>query len=55
MKLRQGKFSLDSRERFFTERVAGHWNRFLREVATAPILSEFKEHLDDTLSHIVKL
>lgn len=38
MKLLQGKFSLDSRVRFFTEKVAGHWNKFLREVITALIL-----------------
>ena len=53
MKLRQGKFRLDTRKRFFTEGVSGHWNRLPREVVTAPRLSEFKEHLDDALSHMV--
>ena len=53
MKLRQGKFRLDIRKRFFTGRVVGHWNRLPREVVTAPSLSEFKEHLDDALSHMV--
>ncbi|KAK4832340.1 hypothetical protein QYF61_021869 [Mycteria americana] len=40
------------RKRFFTERVVAHWNRLSREVVTAPSLPEFKEHLDDALSHI---
>ncbi|KAK4829338.1 hypothetical protein QYF61_003265 [Mycteria americana] len=48
----QGKFSLDIRKRFFTERVVGHWNSLPREVVTAPSLSEFKERLDDGLSHM---
>jgi len=38
-------FTPNIRKRFFTERVAGHWNRLLREVVTAPSLSEFKECL----------
>ena len=54
MKLRQGKFRLDVRKRFFTERVLGPCNRLPREVPTAPSLSEFKERLDDALSHMVQ-
>jgi len=53
MKLHHGKFRWDIRKRFFTERVIGHWNRLLRELVTAPSLSEFKEHLDNALSHTV--
>ncbi|KAK4824965.1 LOW QUALITY PROTEIN: hypothetical protein QYF61_021752 [Mycteria americana] len=53
MKLCQGKFRLDIRKRFFTERVVGHWYRLPREVGMSPSLSEFKERLDDSLSHIV--
>lgn len=51
MKVHQGKFKLDIRKRFFTARVVGLLNRLLREVVMAPNLSEFKAHLDDTLSH----
>ena len=53
MELCQGKFRLDIRKRFFTERVVGPWNRLPREVVTAPSLSEFKECLDDALSHMI--
>ncbi|KAK4813720.1 hypothetical protein QYF61_020927 [Mycteria americana] len=53
MKLHQGKSRLDIRKRFSAERVIGPWNRLPREVVTAPSLSEFKEHLDDALSHIL--
>lgn len=50
MKLQQGKFRLDIRKRFFTERVIGHRNRLPKEVVAAPSLSEFKECVDNTLS-----
>ncbi|KAK4815432.1 LOW QUALITY PROTEIN: hypothetical protein QYF61_002647 [Mycteria americana] len=56
MKLRQGKFRLDIRKRFFTGKVlqkVGHWNRLCRKVVTARSLSEFKECLDDAFSHMV--
>ena len=53
MKLRQGRFRLDIRKRFFTERVVTHCNRLSREVVTAPSLSEFKKRLDCALSHMV--
>lgn len=32
--------------------LAGHWNRFPRKVVMASSLSEFKEYLDDALSHV---
>ena len=51
MKLCQGKFRLDIRRRFFTERVVGHWKRIPREVVMTPSLSELKECLDNALSH----
>ena len=53
MKLHRGKFRLDVGKRFLMERVIGHWNRLPRAVVTIPSLSEFKERLDDALSHMV--
>ena len=44
---------MDIRKRFFTERVVGHWNRLPKAVLMAPSPPEFKERLDDTLSHMV--
>ncbi|KFU84829.1 hypothetical protein M959_09818, partial [Chaetura pelagica] len=48
-KLNQGRFRLDIRRRFFTQRVVEHWNKLPRAVVTAPRLPEFQKPLDDAL------
>jgi len=52
-KLRQGRFSLDIRKKFFTQRVVTYWNRLSKKVVDAPSLEAFKARLDVALGSLV--
>ena len=52
-KLRQGRFRLDIRRKFFTQRVVRHWNRLPKEAVDAPSLEAFKARLDVALGSLV--
>jgi len=54
-KLREGRFRLDIRNKFFTRRVVKHWNGLPREVVEGPSPETFKARLDGTLSNLVQL
>jgi len=50
-KLREGRFRLDKRKKFFTTGLVKHW--LPREVVDAPSLETFKARLDRALHNLV--
>jgi len=52
-RLKEGRFRLDIRKRFFTMRIVKHWTRLPREVVNAPCLETFKPRLDRALSNLI--
>jgi len=52
-KLKEGRFRLDIRKKFFTMRVVKHWPRLPKEAVAAPSLELVKARLDGALSSLV--
>ncbi|KFQ83752.1 hypothetical protein N337_06424, partial [Phoenicopterus ruber ruber] len=52
-KLKEGRFRLDVRRKFFTMRVVRHGQPVPREVGDAPSLETFKVWLDGALSNLI--
>jgi len=54
-KLKEDRFRLDVRKKFFMMRVWKHWNVLPREVVDAPSLEIFKVSLYGALNNLVSL
>jgi len=52
-KLKEGRFRLDIRKKFFAVRVVRHWNRLPREAVDVPSLAVFNARLDGALISLI--
>lgn len=52
-KLKQDRFSLEIKKKFFPVRVMRHWNKLSREIVDPPSIEMFKARLGEGLSNPV--
>ena len=52
-KLKEGRFRLDIKKRYFTVTVVMHWNRLPSDVVDAPTMETFKGKLDHALDNLI--
>ncbi|KFV02073.1 hypothetical protein N340_13329, partial [Tauraco erythrolophus] len=52
-KLKEGRFRLDIRKKFFTVRVVKHWNRLPRGALDVLSPEAFEARLDEALSDLI--
>ena len=53
LKLKEGRFRLDARRKFFTQRVGRQWHRLPGEVVDVPSLEVLHTRLDGTLGSLI--
>ena len=51
--IKEGRFRLDIRKKFFTVRLVRHWKRLPRDVVDAPSLETFKARPHQALGNLV--
>jgi len=53
--LTEGRFRMETKKKFFTVRMVGHWNRLPGEVADALSSETLMVRLDGALSNLIEL
>ncbi|KFZ63300.1 hypothetical protein N338_11487, partial [Podiceps cristatus] len=51
--LKEGRFRLDIRKKFFTVRMVRHWHRLPREAVDASSLEVFTDRLDKATDNLI--